>query len=270
MSSHLEEARSALESLFDLGYVSDILFEVKSGKEATVHCCKAGPAAARAGGVVAARDVLVAAKVYRPLEFRGFRNDSMYLAGRVHMARGSRVQRAAANHSEFGKRVQLGTWIEQEWATLGRLHAAGADVPRPIARAETAILLPFICHPSPESSEPPRPAPLLDAVDLDRAEAGRVLEQLIWNIELMLDEHIVHGDLSPFNVLYDCSREPGRRAVIIDFPQSVDPRLNASARMLLSRDIENICRWASRRGVACDAARIAGSLWRRFEIGEIG
>ena len=36
---------SALESFADEGWISEILYEVKSGKEATVYCCRGGPRA---------------------------------------------------------------------------------------------------------------------------------------------------------------------------------------------------------------------------------
>ena len=81
----------------------------------------------------------------------------------------------------------------------------------------------------------------------------------------MLDLHVVHGDLSPYNVLY-WRGEP----VIIDLPQAVDPRLNPAARELLQRDIENVCTCATRRGVPRDAMEIAHELWRAFREGWVG
>ena len=57
---------------------------------------------------------------------------------------------------------------------------------------------------------------------------------------------------------------------IIDFPQAVDPRLNPAARVLLARDVENICNWGRRHGVDRPAARIVDDLWSRFVIGELG
>jgi RIO kinase 1 len=229
--------------------VSEVLFEVKSGKEATVYCCRSGDAAPKG---------LLAAKVYRPIESRGFKNDSIYLAGRLHMARNGRARRAALSHTEFGRQVQYATWIDNEWSLLSRLYEAGADVPPPIARSDRAILLPFLGDES-------GPAPMLSTITLDRQTASDVLAQLLGNIELMLDQHVVHGDLSPFNILFHEGR-----AVIIDLPQAIDPRLNPAALQLLSRDIENVAKWAQRQGVSCDASRFTTGLWSRFVQGEIG
>src|SRR5690349_4063730 len=53
--------------------ISDVLRQVKGGKEATVYCCRADPSI----GVD-----LIAAKVYRPRMFRQLRNDAVYRKGR--------------------------------------------------------------------------------------------------------------------------------------------------------------------------------------------
>jgi len=240
-----DTARDALEPFFDNGLISEILFEVKSGKEATVYCCRSA-------------DDLLAAKVYRPIETRRFKNDSIYLAGRMHMARNSRARRAALAHSDFGRQVQYATWIDNEWELLHRLHHAGADVPNPLARGERAILMPFL-------GDGEGAAPLLNDVTLDGETARHVLDRLLRNIELMLDQHVVHGDLSPFNILFH-----EQRAVIIDLPQAIDPRLNPAALQLLSRDVEQVCTWAARSGVRCDAAAFTLSLWEQFISGDIG
>ena len=58
-----------LEPFFDEGWITELIRPVKSGKEATVYLCRAGE---RTG------EELVAAKVYRSLHQRGFKNDSVY------------------------------------------------------------------------------------------------------------------------------------------------------------------------------------------------
>lgn len=239
---------AGLSDLLDAGLISEVLYEVKSGKEATVFCC------ARADGS------LLAAKVYRDLATRRFRNSAVYQAGRVHLAREGRAKRAAENRTAFGLEMEQAIWIDHEWCMLLRLFGAGLDVPQPIARGERAILMPFL-------GDRDRPAPMLNAAEIGR-EAGPpsdIVDRLLWNVEAMLDLHVVHGDLSPFNILWH-----EQRAIIIDLPQSVDPRLNPAARTLLARDIGNICEWAARFGVRRDAATITADLWTRFCLGEIG
>ena len=40
------ELRNAIEPFIEEGWIEDVLYEVKSGKEATVFCCRGGPRAA--------------------------------------------------------------------------------------------------------------------------------------------------------------------------------------------------------------------------------
>jgi RIO kinase 1 len=108
-------------------------------------------------------------------------------------------------------------------------------------------------------------SPVLHEVTPDRKTVARLVDDLLWNVELMLDHDCVHGDLSPHNVLLHDDR-----AIIIDFPQAVDPRLNESGFRLLARDIDNLCGWAQRHGVVRPAGRITAGLWSRFVVGELG
>jgi RIO kinase 1 len=255
MSFAHDEAMSALESFFDEGWVREVLFEVKSGKEATVYCCRAGE---RACALAPGESSLIAAKIYRPLESRRFKNDAMYQTGRMHLARESRYKRAAENKSEFGRKVQYATWLENEWETMQLLYAAGADVPQPLARNDRTILMTY-------AGDERSAAPKLADADLARNEVVVVTDRLLWNVGLMLDCDRVHGDLSPFNILHWQGR-----AIIIDFPQAIDPRLNTAALPLLSRDVEKICRWAAKHGDQREADRITQDLWQRFTLGEIG
>ena len=82
--------------------------------------------------------------------------------------------------------------------------------------------------------------------------------------ELMLRCNRVHGDLSPHNVLY---YEGDIK--VIDFPQATDPRFNPAARDLLTRDVENICRYFRQYGVECDGWVIADDLWKRFTFARL-
>src|SRR5579872_5090423 len=68
-----DPAREALEHFFTEGLITGVLHVVKSGKEATVYCCQAHPST----GVE-----LLAAKVYRSRNNRGFKNDAIYQEGR--------------------------------------------------------------------------------------------------------------------------------------------------------------------------------------------
>ena len=84
------------------------------------------------------------------------------------------------------------------------------------------------------------------------------------NVELMLSLNLVHGDLSPHNVLYQHGE-----VRIIDFPQASDPRFNRHAQELLSRDIANVVRYFGQYGIEADAAALSQELWGRFVRAEL-
>jgi RIO kinase 1 len=223
------------------GLLSEVLGALRSGKEASVHLCRATPW--RGGG-------LVAAKVYKPRESRSFRNDAAYLDGRVILRH--RDRRAVERRSRWGRFVGHHLWVDREYEVLTALAAAGADVPRPIACRGTTILMEFV-------GDGESPAPQLCSVRPTTAEARVLLDRIVRNVELMLSVHVVHADLSPYNVLVHDGRP-----VFIDFPQAVDARTNRHARELLGRDLENVCRYLARRGAPADARSLASRMWERY------
>ncbi len=236
----------ALNSFFTEGLISEILYTVKSGKEATVYCCKANPSTG---------SELLAAKIYRSRNNRGFKNDAVYQEGRVILDK--HVRRAVQNKSSFGRQVQFAMWVNYEFEALKALYKAGADIPRPLARTESAILMEYL-------GDSHHAAPALQSVELARDEVLPVFERLMGNIELWLAHNYVHADLSAYNVLYWQGQ-----VHIIDFPQAVDPRFNPNAFSLLVRDIQNICNYITRYGLERDGLRIAERLWRKFKNAEL-
>jgi len=243
-----EQMLSALDGFLDRNVISEVMEVVRGGKEATVFRCRN----ARGGG-----PAYYAAKVYRPAERRSFRNDSAYQNGRVITS--GRVRRAVAGRSEFGREVQQHLWVAAEYETQRLLYGAGVCVPEPIARDGGAILMEWI-------GDAAASAPQLRHARLSPAQAAAALRALLADVERMLDFHRVHGDLSPFNVLYWDGRPR-----VIDFPQAVDARMNRNAYSLLCRDLENVCRFFAKRGVATpDPWRLATRLWDRYVRGELG
>lgn len=244
MDTTLDHA--ALDCFYAEGWISQVLYLVKSGKEATVYCCEAQPSTGLG---------LVAAKLYRAREHRPFRNDAVYQAGRAILD--AHARRAVKNKSRFGREAQQGLWINHEWETLQALHAVGCDVPEPFARTEGAILMGY-------RGDEEASAPRLQEVALPPEEAHQAFQVLMRNVELFLANNIVHGDLSAYNVLY-WQGAP----TIIDFPQAVDPRFNPHATALLERDVTNLCTYFARQGVTADPKAITRDLWRRFLRAEL-
>src|SRR5215831_15385403 len=239
-------AYDEIRTFFEDGWIEEVLFPVKSGKEATVYCCRACPGRGEA---------YFALKAYRSRQDRNFRNAAIYQEGRVLGK--ARVMRAVRNKSKFGRVVEFGGWLHHEFGMLSVLHAAGAAVPRPVAASSSAILLEFI-------GEGDKPAPQLCNVRLSPAVAEVLLEQALRSIEVMLSAHVVHADLSAYNMLY-----AGERLRVIDMPQAVDARTNPNARSLLARDVANVCRYFASQGADAEPGTFAAELWDLYRQAQL-
>ena len=244
--------RESLTPFYDLDLIRDVLAIVKGGKEANVYRCMGGPAAGAP---------LVAAKVYRPRQFRNLRNDKMYREGREvlsadgHVVKQNdhRIMRALGKKSAFGVQVAHTSWLMYEFKTLQHLHASGAAVPLPIASGENAICMGYI-------GDAQRAAPTLHDVRLSLSMARALFEEVLHNIELMLRADLIHGDLSAYNILYWEGK-----MTIIDFPQVTSAIGNTHARAILARDVQRVCEYFALQGVAAEPRAIADYLWQRFQ-----
>lgn len=247
-AARFEEAwlLDSLREIYDHQWIADVLRKVKGGKEASVYLCKSG----------AEMDAsIVAAKIYRPRSLRNLKNDAEYRVGRVDLdADGIALwkeadKNAIAKRSSYGEEVRHSSWIAYEFKTLELLYEAGADVPKPYAMERNAIVMSFVGD---ESAA----APILNSVNLSNSEARVLLERVIHNINVMLANECIHGDLSAYNILY---WNGGIK--LIDFPQIVLPRSNPAAWNIFQRDVIRVCDYFSTQGVRCDGRKIAADLW---------
>jgi RIO kinase 1 len=241
----------ALGGFYDDSHIVDVLRQVKGGKEATVYCCRAHPS------LGADRD-LIAAKVYRPRMFRQLRNDALYRQGRKVLDEdGKEVLddgrlHAIVTGTKFGKELVHTSWLSHEFETLRILHAAGALVPRPFARASNAILMEYL-------GDETAAAPTLNHVALSPGEAQPLFDQLMDSVRLMLLHDRIHADLSAYNVMY------WRGEIkIIDFPQAIDPANNPHAYAILERDVTRLCQYFEPYGVDAEPRRLAKDFWTLY------
>jgi RIO kinase 1 len=236
----------AFDPFFQEGLITEVIRVIKTGKEASVWLCRAGPSTGHR---------LLAAKTYLPRQHRNFKNDAIYKEGRVITKR--RIRVAVERKTSFGRQFEDGWWVMREYDALTLLASAGADVPRTIAWNERAILMEY-------AGDEDGPAPQLQHVRLDPEEARPLFDRLLWNVELFLFNNLVHADLSPFNVLY---RDGS--ILVIDLPQVVDARTNPNAPSLLTRDLTNLCRYFQRYGVEQDPEALAADLWTRYLFADL-
>jgi RIO kinase 1 len=243
----------SLRPFYDQHLISDVVALVKGGKEANVYRCAATEETGAAW---------LAAKVYRPRMFRNLRNDKRYRQGRrVLNTDGKEVKendlremRALNKKTSFGEQLAHTSWLMYEYTTLETLYAAGADVPRPVAVAENAILMSYV-------GDSGMGAPTLSEVRLEREEARPLFRRILHNVAVMLEHGLVHGDLSAYNILYW-----DEAATLIDFPQVVDSQQNDEAYDILWRDVQRLCDYFNRYGLAAEAGAITRQLWRQFVV----
>ncbi|MCB9895347.1 MAG: serine protein kinase RIO [Planctomycetes bacterium] len=246
------ETKDALEPFIDLALITEVLYTVKSGKEATVYACRAHPDSGY--------DFL-AAKVYKHLRERSFRNDAAYQENRTQMYHNTRMRRAYENGSEFGIEVHFMLWVGQEWEHLNKLYKAGVYVPVPVKSAGRAILMEYY-------GGEDGPCPTLQQAKVPREQAPGLWKLLKSNIEMMLQADCVHGDLSPYNLLVDLD-DPSDPLRVIDLPQAVDARFNPNARDMLEHDVTTCYRYFEKLGVRDNPARFTADLWRRWKRAEL-
>ena len=205
---------TGLDHLVYEGVITDVQHRLKSGKEADVY-------------VVTYAGKTVAAKVYKKRAHRNFKNDSGYKEGRT--VRNTRSQRAMDRGSKFGQDTAEEAWKSAEVDALYQLHAAGVRVPTPVMYLEGVLLMELVRGADGE------PARRLIDIDLTVAEANAAYRDMLTQLVRMLACDLIHGDLSPYNVLWGAAG-----ATIIDFPQIVSAAHNSRSEVFFLRDARNI------------------------------
>jgi RIO kinase 1 len=215
----------ALNELHERGLITELLYELKSGKEATVY-------------VAEGNEGLIAVKLYVDSRVRSFKNDALYREGRF-IADG-RMKKAIDQRSDTGVSAQNFLWVGEEFAQLHALYAAGVRSPKPLAHEGGVILMEFIGN---EEGAAPR----VSDARLTKEEAEVAFNQSLEQYARILSIGRVHGDYSTFNLLWwqgEC--------VVIDFPQVVKVKENPSANGILERDIQGLCRTFRTFGIKKD------------------
>jgi RIO kinase 1 len=222
------------------GAVDTELGILKTGKEADVFLVERADPHDPDGGVV------MAAKRYRDSDHRSFHRSAVYSEGRS--VKRSRDERALKRKSTWGRIVASGEWAVSEWDALKRLWLLGAPVPYPVQIDGTEILMEWITVDGDT-------APRLAQTRPDRGLLASYYDQVRDFLALLVQDGIVHGDLSAYNIL-----AAGERLVVIDLPQIVDLVGNPNGMDFLLRDCTNICGWFRARGLDADEQELFGDL----------
>src|SRR3954462_2947411 len=227
------------------GAIDTELGILKTGKEADVHLVeRADPLDPDAG-------VVMAAKRYRSSEHRSFHRAASYTEGRS-MKR-SRDERALKRKSTFGRLVAASEWAVSEWGALVRLRNLGLPVPYPVQIDANEILMEWITVVDADGvlQTAPRLAQTRPSPEL----LASYFQQLTDILATMVQNGVVHGDLSAYNILAACDR-----LVIIDLPQIIDLVGNLNGLDFLQRDCANVCAWFRSRGLEVDEHAVFAEL----------
>jgi RIO kinase 1 len=224
----------------DLGAVDQELGVLKTGKEADVHLVERSVPGTD-------RSVLLAAKRYRRPEHRQFHRDAGYLDGR--RVRESRLNRAMAGRTAFGREVIAGQWAMAEFGALAQLWELGVSVPYPVQLLGTELMIEYFGEPDGRAA--PRLAQTRPEPDL----LASLWDQLVDAMSVLARSGLAHGDLSPFNLLVH-----GERLVMIDLPQIVDVVSNPAGVEFLTRDASVVAKWFAARGLDVDRDKLIADL----------
>ena len=222
-------ADDMIRRLTDGGFITEVLAELKSGKEATAYIADTHKGTALL-------------KIYRDFEARSFKNDAIYREGQVILD--ARAARAMTNRSRKGLEMLQFDWVMADYAHLWHLWQAGLSVPEPLvgpnvkAYAETvpAVLMRLI-------GTEERVAPRLSEARLTPEQARSAWNQSVQGMADMLRLGYAHGDYSSYNLLWW-----ENTVIIIDFPQ-LTTRQNPHFRELLRRDAESLSTSFRKHGI---------------------
>ena len=226
--------REHITRAINQGWLSKLNGAVKEGKEALVYHGKQGE---ESGGFD------VAVKVFKRIV--EFRQRGAYVDGDPRYV--------TTPFSKVGPRQQLEIWCEKEFRNLVRANRSGVPVATPLHYKENILFMRFL-------GENGWPSPQLREIDLRKGSSRwtTFYTQVMQSMKILYQEaHLVHADLSEYNILAVPAylvenklvvEDQDIQAVMIDFGQSVDTRHPDADRLLL-RDLDRVNSFFKRQGV---------------------
>ena len=222
--------RMLLLQMINRNVVSEVNGCLSTGKEANVyHALSTHEDDNAKGGLTSSHRAI---KVYKT-SILVFKDRDKYVTGEFRFKRG---------YNKGSNRDMVKVWAEKEMRNLRRIYAAGIPCPEPVYLRLHVLVMGFL------GDDKGVPAPRLKDVMLEPADAENrwreLYLQMLGYMRILYQRcHLVHADLSEYNILYH-----QEKLWIIDVSQSVEhdhPRSLEFLRM----DIKNVGDFFSRKGV---------------------
>ena len=229
--------------LLEDGLIDEVVCQLMSGKEAQIY-------------IVEASGVRCCAKVFKEANKRSFKQAVQYQEGRS--VKNSRRSRAMAKKTRYGQKEQESAWLNAEVDFLRTLAEAGVRVPAPLSFVDGVLLMELVTDS--EGAAAPRMGDLQFSAEQARIHHAQIIREVV----RMLCAGLVHGDLSPFNVLIDATGP-----VIIDLPQAVNAAGNNSAHMMLNRDVANMREYFGQFATELLDTDYGNEIWELYESGSL-
>ena len=237
------KAPPRLQSLIAEGLIDTVVRQLMSGKEAMVYVVRCG-------------DETRCAKIYKEATNRSFRQAVDYTENRK--VKNSRMARAMAKGTRFGRQAQEAAWQSAEVDALYRLASAGVRVPTPYHFHEGVLLMELVTDAGGDA------APRLNDLEFSPDEARAHHAALLVEVLRMLCAGVVHGDLSEFNILLSADGP-----VIIDLPQALDAAGNNHAKRMLLRDVANLREFFGRFAPELLQTEFGPEIWELYQSGSL-
>lgn len=219
-----------LEPLVEEGLIDHVICQLMSGKEATIYIVHCG-------------EEVRCAKVYKDSNKRNFQH---------------RACCAEARKIKNNRRTREEAWQGIEVDMLCKLATAGIRVPKFYNFFAGVLLMELI------TDAQGNVAPRLSDMQLTPGQAREYYKNLIGQTVRMLYTGVVHGDLSPYNVLIG-----ERGPVIIDLPQAVNATDHYRARHIIKRDIDHLTAYFSRFAPELARSDYADEIWSYCQYGKL-
>lgn len=142
------------------------------------------------------------------------------------------------------RREVIFAWAQREYRNLLKVREAGLNVPTPIVVLYNILVMDCVGRED--------IAPRLK--DLPPKNPDKFLSELTKNLQKLYKAEIVHGDLSPFNILND-----NETPVVIDWSQATSFD-SPNAQEYFLRDIKNVVVFFKKQGVSVSEDKILKKL----------